>query len=76
MRSCLTYCNDFSLIDELNPSLAVKNMISNFGSYVNEATWQILTVAAKINKIDRFLKNAVNSEGKLPGDITHLGGHI
>lgn len=51
-------------------------MISKFGSYVNEATWQILTVAAKINKIDRFLKNAVNSEGKLPGDITHLGGHI
>ena len=76
MRSCLTHCSDFSFIDELNPSLAVKNMIGNFGSHVNEATWQILTVAAKVKKLDKFLKNAVNSEGKLPGDITHLGGHI
>jgi len=51
-------------------------MIANFGSHVNEATWQILTVAAKVKKIDKFLKNAVNSEGKLPGEITHLGCNI
>ena len=76
MRSCLTHCSDFSFIDELNPSLAVKNMIANFGSHVNEATWQILTVAAKVKKLDKFLKNAVNSEGKLPGDITHIGCNI
>ena len=39
-------------------------------------TWQILTVAAKIKKLDKFLKNAVNSDGKIPGDISHNFGHI
>lgn len=34
MRSCLACCSDFSFIDDLNPSLAVKNMIGNFGSYI------------------------------------------
>ena len=34
MRSCLTHCSDFSFIDDLNPSLAVKNLIGNFGAFV------------------------------------------
>ena len=79
MRSCLSHCNDFSFIDDLNPTLAVKNLIGNFGAFVKsnkEVTWQILTVAAKIKKIDKFLKNAVDCEGKVPGDITNIGSHI
>ena len=79
MRSCLTYCSDFSFIDELNPALAVKNMIGNFSSHIKsseEVTWQILIVAAKVKKLDKFLKNAVDSNAKLPGSITSVGGHI
>ena len=34
MRSCLANCSDFSFIDDLNPSLAVKNLIGNFGAFV------------------------------------------
>jgi len=79
MRSCLTHCSDFSFIDHLSPSLAVKNLIGNFGSYVKskeEVNWQILTLAAKVKKLDKFLKNAVNTEGKVPGEIANIGSHI
>ena len=34
MRSCLVHCSDFAFIDDLNPNLAVKNMIGNFGAFV------------------------------------------
>ena len=39
-------------------------------------TWQILVVAAKMKKIDKFLKNAADIEGKVPGEIAGTGAHI
>jgi len=79
MSTCLTHCEDFSFLDDLNPSLAVKNLIGSFGSYIKgskEVTWQILTVAAKFKKIDKFFKNAVDTNEIVPGELKNIGKNI
>ena len=72
----MTHCSDFKFIDDFVDLLKVKNILGYLAPFVNnnkEVTWQVLTLAAKFRVMDKFMKSAVDSYGKIPGSLSGAG---